>query len=339
MNKVRMGLIGTGMWGRIHAEAYHLHPAAELVAVHDADQARAKAFAEEFNVSKVCGSAYELAADRGVDAVAVVTPDFAHREAALAVINEGKPLLIEKPLATTVEDANAICEAAKAKGILAMVDFHNRFNPTYDSAKKRLLDGTLGDPRFIFMRHSNTQAVPLTMLSWAARSSSLWFLGSHSTDLVRWLFGCEAVEVYGACSYGVLRAKGLDVPDVWSYIIKFQNGGMATVENAWILPDTLAGYGDFRSEIIGSKGVYYSRLQVPEVSEMYAESGHRRFDYVTYLDIRGHRYGFTLQSILYFVDCLLKDEQPFITLEDGLANTRILCAVAESASTGQPIRL
>ncbi len=213
------------------------------------------------------------------------------------------------------------------------------FNPQFDTAKKQLTGDDLGQARYIQMRHSNTLAVPQGMLSWSDRSSSLWFLGSHSNDLVRWLFGSEVVEVYGVCNYGVLRSKNLDVPDVWTYILRFENGGIGNVENAWILPNTLAGYGDFRSEIIGTKGVYYTTLQAPEVNEMYTSSEHRRMDYLTFLDIRGARFGFTLQSIQYFADCVLRDEQPFVTLEDGLANTKILCAVAESAASGKPVRI
>jgi predicted dehydrogenase len=334
---LQTGLIGCGMWGRTHAMAYDAHPNARLIAVQDIDHDKATAFAEEFGIPKVYQTAEELAADPEVKAVSVATPDFAHRESALTVINEGKALLIEKPLATMVEDAVAIRDAAAEKGILAMVDFHNRFNPQFDSAKRQISEGVLGEPRYIYMRHSNARSVPLGMLSWSEKSSSLWFLGSHSTDLIRWLFDEEVTEVYAANNYKVLRERGLEVPDVWSYVLRFANDGIASVENLWILP--APARGDFRSEIVCTKGVYYTTLSAPEVSEMYTEEGRRRFDYLTQLDIRGFRFGFTLQSIQYFADCVINDEEPFITLDDGLANTRILCAVEESARTRKPVHL
>jgi predicted dehydrogenase len=340
MRRLRTGLVGTGIWGRVHAVAYHSHPATDLVAVCDTDEARRQAFAEEFGIARTYATAEELAADPEVDAVSVATPDFAHAQPAMAVINEKKPLLIEKPLATTVQDARAICAAADAAGILAMVDFHNRFNPQFDAAKRQLDDGPLGRARYIYMRHSNTINVPTTMLSWPGKSSSLWFLGSHSADLVRWLFGSEAAEVHGVRTYGVLQSLGLDIPDVWVSILKFENGGVGVIENAWILPESLPGYGDFRSEIIGETGVHYTQLQAAEVNETYASNNlHRRLDYLTQLDIHGAQYGFTLQSIQYFADCVLHDRQPFITLQDGLANTEILCAVEASAKSGSPVRL
>jgi predicted dehydrogenase len=188
------------------------------------------------------------------------------------------------------------------------------------------------------MRHSNSLFVPLSMLSWSSKSSSLWFLGSHSTDLIRWLYDCEVEEVYAANNFGVLSEHGFEVPDVWAYILRFESGGIANVENAWILPDGVGG-GDFRSEIVGTEGVYYTTLMAPEVSEMYTAEGRRRFDYLTQLDIRGTKFGFTLQSIQYFADCVRNDRQPFISLADGVANTKILCAVEESARTRQPVRL
>ena len=308
----------------------------DVVAVCDTDEARRTAFAEEFGIAKTYATAEELAADPEIDAVSVVTPDFAHEQPALAVIKAKKPMLIEKPLATTVAVAQTIRDAANDAGILAMVDFHNRFNPQFDSAKRQLNDGPLGDPRYIYMRHSNSIVVPTEMLTWPEKSSSLWFLGSHSADLVRWLFGCEVTEVQGTRTYGVLQRRGLDIPDVWVSVLKFENGGVGVIENSWILPETVPGYGDFRSEIIGETGVYYTQLQAPEVNEMYASGGsHHRLDYLTQLDIRGAQYGFTLQSIQYFADCVLNDVEPFISLQDGLANTEILCAVEASAAAGE----
>jgi predicted dehydrogenase len=338
--QLKTGLIGTGLWGRTHAMAYRDHPSSKLVAVCDTDEARRTTFAAEFGIERTYATAEELAADPEVEAISVATPDFAHTGPAMAVIDAKKPLLIEKPLATTVEDAQAIRDAADAAGILAMVDFHNRFNPQFDTAKRQLGDGPLGSPRYIYMRHSNTLNVPLQMLTWPEKSSSLWFLGSHSADLVRWLFGCEVVEVTGVRTFGVLQKRGLDIPDVWVSILKFENGGIGVIENAWILPENLPGYGDFRSEIVAENGVYYTQLQAPEVNEMYTSGGaHQRLDYLTQLDIRGARYGFTLQSIQYFVDCVLSDTQPFISLTDGLANTEILCGVEASAAAGGPHRL
>jgi len=337
--QLRTGLIGAGMWGRTHALAYHDDSRTKLTAICDLDEAKARALAAEFDIPKIYRTAEELAADSELDAISVATPDFAHVQPALAVINEGKPLLIEKPLATSVEDAVLISEAAEKAGILAMVDFHNRFNPQFDTAKKRVIDGTLGQVRYIYVRHSVTRAFPLDMMSWTNRSSSLWFIGSHSADIARWLMDDEVIEVYGTNTGGVLQKEGLDVADLWVSVLRFKNGGVAVLENGWSLPRNIPGWGDFRSEIIGEHGVYYTHLQAPEVNELYTDKSHERNDSLLQLDIRGAQSGFSLTSIQYFADCVINQREPFVTLEDGVRNTRILCAIEESAQVGKPVAL
>lgn len=337
--QLRTGLIGAGMWGRTHALAYHDHALTKLTAICDLDEAKARALADEFDIPKVYRTAEELAADPEIEAVSVATPDFAHVQPALAVINVKKPLLVEKPLAITVADAERIRDAAAEAGILAMVDFHNRFNPQFDVAKKRIVDGTLGGVRYMYVRHNVTQAFPVDMLSWTNRSSSLWFIGSHSADLVSWLVDDEIVEVYGANSSGILTGAGLDTADVWASTIRFRNGSMAVIENCWSLPRNIPGWGDFRTEIVGEKGVYYTHLQAPEVNELYSDTTHQRNDYLLQLDIRGAQSGFSLTSIQYFADCVIKQREPFISLNDGVRNTKVLCAIEESAALGRPVAL
>ncbi|MFM9108580.1 MAG: Gfo/Idh/MocA family protein [Chloroflexota bacterium] len=333
------GLVGAGMWGRTHALAYHTHPGARLMAVCDVDEARARALAAEFGIPRVYASAEDLAADPDIHAVSVATPDFAHVAPALAVIRERKPLLVEKPLATTVEDALAIAGAAEAAGILAMVDFHNRFNVQFDTAKKRIGDGPIGAVRHLYVRHNVTRAFPLDMLRWRDRSSALWFIGSHSADLARWLVGDEVAEVYAVSTRGILDAEGADTTDTWASTLRFRGGAVAVLENSWALPRNVPGWGDFRTEIIGEHGVNYTHLQAPEVNELYTEREHQRNDFLLQLDIQGRQFGFTLQSIQYFADCVIADRVPFISLRDGVQNTRILCALEESARAGRPVSL
>ena len=310
-----------------------------MAAICDVDETRAQALADEFGIPRVYTSAQELAADPNVDAVSVATPDFAHVEPALAVMAEGKPLLIEKPLATTVEDATTICQAAEKAGNLTMVDFHNRFNPQFDTAKKRILDGTLGRAQYIYVRHSVTRTFPLDMLKWAEKSSSLWFIGSHSTDLVRWLMDAEVVEVFGANTRGILESEGLNTTDTWVATLRFEDGRVAVIENSWALPRNIPGWGDFRTEIIGENGVNYTHLQAPEVNELYSNTSHERNDFLLQMEIQGASHGFTLASIRYFADCVLNDREPSISLTDGLRNTEILCAIEESAFSKQPVSL
>src|SRR6516225_9718413 len=129
MNKVRFGLIGTGTWGKVHAETYANHHRASLAAVSDLDEGRARKVAALFGAPKVYTDYRKMVRDPDIDAVAVVTPDFAHRDPIVAAARSGKHIIVEKPLATTSKDLDRIAEAVTAAGVQFMVDFHCRWCP------------------------------------------------------------------------------------------------------------------------------------------------------------------------------------------------------------------
>ena len=181
MNKTGFGVIGTGIVGGAwHSHVYHNLPGAELVAVCDLDEGRAREIAERYSVPHVFTDFRDLLARDDIVAVSIATPDFAHRDLAVAAAKAGKHILVEKPLATTVEDADAILEAVEEAGVKLMVDFHNRVNPPFVQARQSVLDGELGELKYIYARLSNTTFVPTQMLPWASKSSALWFLASHT---------------------------------------------------------------------------------------------------------------------------------------------------------------
>jgi predicted dehydrogenase len=202
--KVRFGVVGAGLWGEVHAEIYSQHPYAELAAVCDTDAARARKVAAAYGHVRVYTDFRELARDPGVDAVAVVTPDFAHRAPIVEAARAGKHVITEKPLATTAEDAEAIAAAVREAGITLMVDFHARWNPPFAIARRNIEEGTLGRILSAYFRLNDTISVPTSMLSWAASSSILWFLGSHTVDTLRFLLADEVRRVYSESRSGVL---------------------------------------------------------------------------------------------------------------------------------------
>ena len=117
-----MGIVGAGTWGRTHASIYAEHLFADPVAICDMNEARAREIADEFGIRKVYTDYHDMAADEEIDAVAIVTPDFAHADIACAMADAKKDILIEKPLATTKEDIARICEAVERNGVRCMVD-------------------------------------------------------------------------------------------------------------------------------------------------------------------------------------------------------------------------
>jgi predicted dehydrogenase len=339
MEKVRFGLIGTGTWGNVHAETYSTYYRASLAAVCDVDETRARKAADRWGARRVYTDYREMLRDPDVDAVAVATPDFAHREPIVAAARAGKHIIVEKPLATTCEDLDQIAEAVTKAGVKLMVDFHNRWAPPIVVARNDIENGVIGDIVSAYLRLNNTLYVPLKMLSWSAKSSILWFLGSHTVDTLRFLLRDEVARVFSVSRSGVLRAKGVDVPDLYQTILEFGGGPVATIENHWIMPDTSPGYNDFKISVVGSKGMFNMDLTHNQMIERYLEDRCDRPDVLDAPLIHGRHVGFVYESIRHFVDCVADDKPVAVTLDDGMRVSKVILAIMQSASNREPVKL
>jgi predicted dehydrogenase len=338
MERTGFALIGAGLFGERHAQAYSRHHAAELVAVCDLDLERARQVAARYGARRATADYRELLADPEVRAVSVALPDHLHREVAVAAALAGKDLLVEKPLATTVADAEAIVAAAEAAGVRLVVDFHNRLNPPMVAARDAIARGAIGSPRYAYARLSNTTQVPTEMLRWAGRSSALWFLASHMADLVRWLLDDEPARVYAVRRDGVLRDLGVDTADFHVATVEFRGGAVAVFEHAWILPRSHATVKDLKLEILGSAGAIHVDGSHNRTLELYTAE-RAAFPDLLAPPTGAHLTGFVLDAIASFIDTVTLGAPPLATGADGVAVTRLLCAIEESATAGQPVEL
>ena len=156
---VRVGIVGVGVMGADHARILHSGVAgATLAAVQDADPDRAAAVASACDVRQF-GSAAELIADPAIDAVLIASPDATHEALVMACIEQGKPVLCEKPLASTLEGCGAIVAAEAGAGRrLVQVGYMRRFDPGYRAMKASLAEARLGAPLFMHCVHRNAVA-------------------------------------------------------------------------------------------------------------------------------------------------------------------------------------
>jgi len=340
MDRVGFGVIGAGLFGENHALVYSRLPGVELVAVCDQNEACARGVAERYGARTYYTDYLQLLAEPDISAVSIATPDFAHSEIALAAAQAGKHILCEKPLATTFEEAQSIVDAAARAGVKLMVDFHNRANPPFVAARDSVRDGAIGTPSYAYARLSNTTFVPLEMLSWADRSSALFFLGSHAIDIMRFILNDTVARVHAVSRSGILRGLGVDAPDFHVAIAEFERGAVVTFENAWILPRSQPMVYDFKVELLGSEGALYVDSSHHGAFELH--SGGR----LCYGDVLGvtptsdlRVGGFVLEAIARFADAVLHDRPVLATGEDGVEASRIVDAIKRSAETGQPIDL
>ena len=335
--KHRFGVIGAGLWGEAHAEVYATHPWAELAAVCDSDRSRAERVAKRFGAPRVYTDYREMVKDPGVDAVAVATPDFAHRDPVVAAAKAGKHVHSEKPLATSREDAEAIAAAVRSSGVTYMVDFHARWNPPFAIARKNIEEGTLGRIMSAYFRLNDMISVPTSMLSWASRSSILWFLGSHTVDTLRFLLADEVERVYSVSRAEVLRERGIDAPDLYQSVLEFRSGVVATIENNWIVPDTNPAVNDFKVNILGSRGMINMDLTNNQLFERYLETTSDHPDCLVKPQVRERHVGFAYEAIRDFVECLALGRPLQASLDDGLKVTSVILAIMESAAVRAPV--
>lgn len=333
---MKFGVIGAGAFGASHIQGYDRHPEVELVGILDLNRELGERVAATCATPPpVFTDIDEFLAIDGLEAVSVVTPDHLHRNPAIAVANAGKNLLVEKPLATTVEDAQAIVDAAEANNVTLMVDFHNRVNPPFVAARRAVADGSLGQVRYLYSRLSNTLEIA-SSIRWASASSSLWFLSSHMVDIAQWVIGQRIVRVTAKAVSGVLESRGITTPDVFIVMAEFESGIIGVFEHAWILPDSHPTVKDLKFELLGSDGAVYIDGSHNRTIEVYS-SGKVDYPDVMVPAYGNHMTGFVLDSIADFVDAVAGRGPVLATGAEGVQVTAVLCAALESIETGRPI--
>jgi predicted dehydrogenase len=339
---IEYAVVGLGTWGDLHLRVLSKDPRVHIAAVCDINPERARAAAETYQVPAWYTTIDDLLADLSIEAISVATPDFAHAPSALAVLQARRHLLLEKPMATTIPECLDILKAAQQSSKTLMIDFHNRWSPPFTIARQRIQAGEMGKLRYCYFRLNDTIFVPTAYLPWAGKSSVLWFLGSHVTDTLRWMFEDEVREVYCVSRKEVLQEMGIDTPDFYTYILQFENGGVATVENSWIVSDKTPSIFDLKCEIQCSRGTIFIDTSHNRMLEIYSHKQAEGWENI-YPDtsvnptIHGKVIGLAAESIRHFIDCVWTGQPPMVGGLDGLRSVEILSAVEESAVLNRPV--
>lgn len=333
-DRLRVGVVGLGTMGRFHAETLATHPDVEVTAVASLDGEVTRSVASSVG-ARACADHADLVGDRAVDAVVVATPDHAHREAAVAAAEAGKALLVEKPLATSVEDARSIVAAVRENHVVAMTLFNHRWVPAYAQAYERIRDGDIGSAVVGYARKNDRIYVPTRMLAWAAATTPAWFLSSHDIDLVTWMFGDRPAEVYATAVFGKLRGMGIDTPDAIQAQVRYAGGSVATFEACWIYPDSFPTVTDSFVEVVGAEGaIHLDRKQ--EQIEIATSSGYEYPRNLLQRRVHGVWGGAVRDCLWHFVDCAREGTEPLVTVEDAATTSAVLQALHRSAETGTP---
>jgi len=335
---VKVGVIGVGLQGQTHLKCYKALPDVEVVAISDVNPERLEEVGEQYGVPGRYTDYREMLKKESLDAVSVATPDHLHRDPVLACTEAKVNVLCEKPLATRVEDAEAMVKAAKDAGVKLMVNFSNRWMSYMAITKKAIEDGELGEPLYAYARLSNTIYVPTGMLkTWSSHTKLPFWLMSHTIDRVRWLFGGRAVKVYGVARSKVLKSIGIDTPDFYAALVEFDNGAVGNFESCWVLPNTRPSVVDSKMELVFTKGSVSIDAQQTMIQK--ATESSYTVPGTLFVDIYGTPVGFVMEAIRHFVKCVEEDREPWASGEDGLEVVRTCAAIVRSAETGRPVEL
>lgn len=245
---VRVGVIGLGAIGREHLEIYREIPGVEVTAVADfardvADEIAAGIGARSF------GSAAELLEAGIVDAVTLSTPDHLHHDDAVRILEAGVHLLLEKPIATTVEESDDLVRIAEQSGVVAMPGHTLRFASQYLTAKRLVASGAVGSVIHGNVRRNNKVSVARRV---NGRTSVTFFLGIHDIDALTWIAGERVVAVQAFASEQRTPDGGQAVAVTAN--LRLDGGGVVALEAAWGLPDAYPTDIDARLRLVGDAG-------------------------------------------------------------------------------------
>jgi len=328
---VRVAVIGLGSMGSRWARALTEHAGAEVRVVSDVRADVGRIAADQFSATLVADP-LEAAAHPDVDAVAVCTPEHLHLEPALAAVDAGKTVMVEKPLAHTVEESEAIRDRAAARSVPLLAGHILRFEPRYAAAHDAVAAGTIGAVQAV--RHERIGLVTDQDVLRGRTTIALYY-GVHEFDLARWYAG-EVERIHAERSVGVLHAHGYEIEDLYSAVLRFRNGAHGTAMLGWSLPERTPGYGIGGVTVIGERGVI--RISQGDVGLLVVDQdGPRDVDAYFAPAVHGRLYGALAIEVDHFVGCARGAVEPACTAADAVEAVRISRAMEASAEQRTPI--
>ncbi len=351
MEKLRIGIIGAGNIAQnAHIPAYLSLGDVELVAVYDIKLERAKEVAAKHNIAHVCNTLEELVSLPDVDAVSVCTWNNGHAQAAIAAARAGKHVLCEKPMSTTVAEAEEMAKVAKETGVVFMMGFVNRFRAEAQSLRSMIEAGELGSiycARAGWLRRRGT---PLGWFTDKAKAGGgpVIDIGVHAIDLCWYLMGKPKPVAVSASAYNLLgdyQTKGVDrwraldtddlvfnVEDSAMGMIRFENGVVMNFEVSWAINGK--GTRDVFATLYGDKAG--AEFNAPDSLSIYGETNGFLSDTQPN---SGKVASIFNAEMRHFVDCVRNKKTPISPAEDGVWMQKMLCGIYESAQAGKEITI
>ena len=309
---LRVGVIGVGAMGKNHARVYSQLPSVELIAVGDVNEELATSSAQSYNCKAYAD--YNDLLNEKLDAVSIAVPTTLHKKVALDAIRKGISVLVEKPIADTVENADEIIQAARQKGVKLMVGHIERFNPAVIKLKELISNGQLGDIISISTKRVGPYNPRIRDVG------IILDLGTHDIDIMSYLYGEKIKEVYASAGSVIHNHE-----DHAIITLNFNNGSSGVIETNWLTPHKVRNL-----TVIGSKGI-------AEVD--YIQSSLRISDKEWVREAKIEKEEPLKLELQNFIDCVQHDKEPLISGEGGKHALQVALAAVESAKTGRVCKI
>ena len=333
--EIGMGIVGLGFMGRRYAEFVTKLEGMRLIGVVDVDRVLAERTVAELG-GHIVASVDELAASPDVDGVMICTPEHLHVEPAVAALRAGKPTMVEKPIAHTLDGARQITAAASQAGVPLLVGHLLRFEQRWIAARQRLDAGNIGDVVSITTRRIGN-VLDQDVLK--GRTSIPLYYGVHDLDVMGWFAGSPARTISASRRTGALRAAGYAIDDVYTAVLSFENGVLGTAELGWHVPAEAISARTSGVVIVGTSG--FIRIEQGETGfECWSDNGlDRGLDLVFWSDAYGIPSGALGMELRHFGDCVRGASTPTISPEEAVEALRLSLAMEEAATTVRTIDL
>jgi myo-inositol 2-dehydrogenase / D-chiro-inositol 1-dehydrogenase len=344
MQRTKIALLGSGFIADIHLESYHRFvPEAEVVAVYSRDLSKAKAFAQKHGIGQAYHSLENILENSGCEVVDICLPNFLHAEATLKAAAANKHVIIEKPFAVTLEEADAMIKACADAGVKLMYAEELCFAPKYERVRSLVKEGAVGD--IYLLKQSEKHSGPHS--NWfydinQAGGGVLMDMGCHAFGWFFWMLNNASVKRVKASMDTVLHKGRTAGEDNSIVIVEFENGVTGVAENSW----AKHGGMDDRSEVYGTGGVVYADLFMGNAALAYSQKGYgyalEKADTTTgwsfpiFEEVFNQGYPHELK---HFIECVRTNKEPLVTGEMGRRVLEVIYAAYASAGQGKAIEL
>jgi UDP-N-acetyl-2-amino-2-deoxyglucuronate dehydrogenase len=338
---LRFGIVGCGRIAKRHAELLGLEQVARasLGAVCDIDSAKARAFGERFNVPWFT-DLDTMMRESALDAVSVLTPSGMHADHVVALARYGKPIIVEKPMALTLVDADRMLAACDATGAALHVVKQNRFNVPIVKLREALYDGrfgklVIGTIRVRWCRRQDYYDQDSWRGTWALDGGVLTNQASHHVDLLQWIMG----DVESVFARSTTALADIEAEDTAVAVIKFKNGALGTIEATTAsrptdLEGSVSVLGEHGTVEVGGFAVNKMKVWRFEKEALEDEAIISEFS-VNPPNV----YGFGHQAYYeHVVACILDGVQPLVDGREARRSLELLHALYESIETGLEVK-